>query len=172
MVSTAQTGSTQRTGVHAVYHIFGPAVSVSTSPLQARGAGVVSAVCRPSAFTAIHHRGEGVVGVMRGPSEPTVIHNLSRPAMSVSSAQRADHRHSPPYTTGVMVPSARCGDHRYPPPSTTLFHRQTPPLQARDRQHPKKKNARAPSITVYDIPRVAPYIAAIVQRRHSRRHLR
>ena len=121
MVSTPQTGSTQTTGVHAVFQIFGPAVSVSTSPLQARDVGVVSAVCRPSVPTAIHHRREGIVGAVRGRSLPSAMHHLFRPAISVSSARPVGHRHSPPYTTVVMVPSARCANHRYPPPNTTLF---------------------------------------------------
>ena len=127
MVSTAQTGSTQTSGVHVVYRIFGPAVSVSTSPLQACGADVVGAVCRTSASTAIHHRGEGVAGAVRGPSVSTTIYHLFRPAMSMSSARRADHRHSPPYTPRWLWcrrhRARTIGIHRqtqhFPPPDTT-----------------------------------------------------
>ena len=136
MVSTPQTGGTQTTGVHAVFQIFGPALSVSSSPLQARDVGVVSAVCRPSVPTAIHHRREGIVGAVRGRSLPTAMHHLFRPAISVSSARPADHRHSTPYTTVVT-----CRRHGA---RTTDIHRQTPHFsppdttsRAHDRQHPK-----------------------------------
>ena len=91
MVSTPQTGSTQTTGVHAVFQIFGP----------------VGTVREPSVSTAKHH----------------------------------------------------------------LFHLQTPPLGLTIDSTRREKSVHASFITVYDVPRVAPSIAAIVQRRHSRRHL-